>query len=178
MIAVVVAALVALGVVAFLRPTQTAAPSGVEAIGLPPPATAPLLSVTGAISVTNAEGRARFDLGLLDALPQTSFTTTTIWTSEPQEFAGVLLADFLEAIGAKGTTLRMTAVNDYVIEVPVADAVPGGPILATRINGEVMSLRDKGPIWLVYPFDRNADYQSEVIYARSIWQLDRIEVLP
>ena len=40
-----------------------------------------------------------------------------------------------------------------------------------------MSLRDKGPLWIVYPFDSNPSYSTEVTYARSIWQLDRIEVL-
>ena len=40
-----------------------------------------------------------------------------------------------------------------------------------------MTLRDKGPLWLVYPYDADTAYQSEVIYARSVWQLDRIEVL-
>ncbi|MDP5360810.1 MAG: oxidoreductase, partial [Paracoccaceae bacterium] len=35
----------------------------------------------------------------------------------------------------------------------------------------------KGPLWVVYPYDMSADYRSEVIYYRSIWQLDRIEVV-
>jgi hypothetical protein len=40
-----------------------------------------------------------------------------------------------------------------------------------------MSVRDKGPLWVVYPFDDVPAYQSETIYSRSIWQLDRIEVV-
>ena len=44
------------------------------------------------------------------------------------------------------------------------------------MNGEIMSLRDKGPLWVIYPYDQNAAYRSEVTYSRSIWQLDRIEV--
>ena len=43
-------------------------------------------------------------------------------------------------------------------------------------NGEPMSIRDKGPLWIIYPFDDNPDYQTEVIYSRSIWQLDQIHV--
>jgi hypothetical protein len=45
-------------------------------------------------------------------------------------------------------------------------------------NGAEMSMRDKGPLWIVYPYDAKPDYQSELIYSRSIWQLDRIEVQP
>ena len=38
-----------------------------------------------------------------------------------------------------------------------------------------MSRRDKGPLWVIYPYHDNIDYRSETIYSRSIWQLDRIE---
>ena len=39
-----------------------------------------------------------------------------------------------------------------------------------------MSVREKGPLWVIYPFDSDPEYQTEVIYSRSIWQLDRIVV--
>ena len=55
--------------------------------------------------------------------------------------------------------------------------VQDGPILAYLNDGEEMPVRDKGPLWVVYPYDLNASYQSEVIYSRSIWQLDRIVVV-
>jgi hypothetical protein len=36
-------------------------------------------------------------------------------------------------------------------------------------------VRDKGPLWLVYPYDSVSAYQTEVIYARSIWQVKQME---
>jgi hypothetical protein len=39
-----------------------------------------------------------------------------------------------------------------------------------------MSVRDKGPLWLIYPYDSKAEYQSETIYSRSIWQLVKIDL--
>ena len=74
-------------------------------------------------------------------------------------------------------TLKATAINDYAVEIPVEDAVEGGPIIAFMRNGAPMSVRDKGPLWIVYPYDSDPAYQTEVIYSRSIWQLDRIEVM-
>ena len=74
-------------------------------------------------------------------------------------------------------TLRATAINDYTVEIPVSDAVEGGPIIAYSVDGKPMSVRDKGPLWVIYPYDSGAQYRSEVIYSRSIWQLDRIEVV-
>jgi len=43
------------------------------------------------------------------------------------------------------------------------------------MNGEPISRREKGPYWLVYPYDVDAKYQSEVVYSKSIWQLVSIE---
>jgi hypothetical protein len=40
-----------------------------------------------------------------------------------------------------------------------------------------MSLRDKGPLWIIYPYDSKSDFRTEVVYSRSIWQRDRLEAL-
>jgi hypothetical protein len=136
-----------------------------------------ILTVSGAIGVTNHGTTAQFDLAMLEALQSETFETTTIWTEGTERFKGVPLNVLAKRLGFTGQTLRATAINDYAIEIPMSDAVEGGPILAYLMNGEAMSVRDKGPLWLIYPFDRTARYRTEVIYSRSIWQLDRIEVL-
>ncbi|GMG81492.1 molybdopterin-dependent oxidoreductase [Paralimibaculum aggregatum] len=153
-----------------------ALPAAMAAEPLPSPAGPVLLTVTGAIAVQNAEGAARFDLAMLEALPQTRFRTSTIWTDGEVAFTGVALADLLARLGVGAGMLRAVAINDYKIDIPVSDAVEGGPMIAYRIDGETMSVRQKGPLWVVYPYDSKAEYRSEIIYARSIWQLDRIIV--
>ena len=141
---------------------------------LPVPSGDVLLTVSGNISVTNVDGSAVFDAELLESLGGEVIKTTTIWTEGVQEFRGVSLAVLVESVGATSGTLIATAINDYIVEIPVSDAIVGGPILAYENNGNSMSVRDKGPLWLVYPYDSNEDYQTEVIYSRSIWQLVKI----
>mgnify|MGYP005987666061 CR=1 FL=1 len=136
-----------------------------------------LLTVSGAIEVTNADGVAQFDLAMLEALGNTVIDTSTIWTDGTQSFQGVPLNALIDHLGIKGENLRAAAINDYAVEIPTSDAVAGGPIIAYRLNGDLMSVRDKGPLWIVYPYDLDQEYRSEVIYSRSIWQLDRIEAL-
>ena len=91
-------------------------------------------------------------------------------------FTGVTLAAVAEAVGAEGDVFEATAINDYAVVIPRADWVEGGPIIAYLANGEPMSVRDKGPLWVVYPFDGTPSYRSEVSYSRSIWQLNRLVV--
>lgn len=130
------------------------------------------------LTVTGLEEPKEYALEDLRAMEATEFTTTTTWTTGDQTFRGVSLKQLLDELEVTDGTLRASAINDYTIEVPVSDGVEGGPIIAYERNGEEMSVRDKGPLWLVYPYDLNPDYQTEVIYSRSIWQLVRIEVLP
>ncbi|MGC5198358.1 hypothetical protein [Aphanothece microscopica] len=141
------------------------------AADLPPLTGDPILRVEGQVSRTNAEGAMVFDLAMLDALPQEAFTTTTIWTDGALAFSGPSLAVVLEAAGASGTRLVARAVNDYSVEIPLAEIDGRYPILATRINGQTFGVRDKGPIWIVYPYDAGAAWRTEVNFGRSVWQL-------
>jgi hypothetical protein len=135
-----------------------------------------ILSIDGQIALNTADQGAAFDLAMLQAMEQTTFQTSTIWTEGPQAFTGVSLHTLLDCLGATGTVIAASALNDYTIEIPVSDAVEGGPILAYEVNGKPLSVREKGPLWIVYPYDSSSAYQSEVIYARSIWQVARMQV--
>lgn len=148
------------------------------ALALEPTEGEVVLTVTGDISQANSRDAARFDIAMLEKIGTVTFETTTIWTEGVQTFTGVEIVDLLDVLGVEAGTLRASAVNDYAVDIPVSDAVRGGPIIAFRRNGEPMSLREKGPLWIVYPYDVSPEYQAEEIYSRSIWQLDRIEVLP
>ena len=130
------------------------------------------------LTVTGPDGMREYTRADFEALGLESFSTTTIWSEGAEEFTGVSLSILLDSLDVQSGALSAKAINDYAVEIPVSDAVEGGPIIAFLRNGEEMSVRDKGPLWLIYPFDDNPDYQSEVIYSRSIWQLDRIEILP
>lgn len=119
-----------------------------------------------------------FDMAMLKALPHRSFATHTIWTRGEQRFEGVLLRDFLDRIGVDGGAIVASAANDYTVSIPASDATDPGPIIAYIRNGAPMSLRDKGPLWLVYPYDSDPVWRTEVVYSRSIWQLDHMTIVP
>lgn len=135
-----------------------------------------ILTISGKSPADGSEINVSYDLAALQALPKTSFTTATMWTDGPQTFDGVLLKDILDLNGIDKGTISAKAINDYAVDIPVSDAVAGGPIIAYALNGAPMSVRDKGPLWIVYPYDQNSDYQSEVVFSRSIWQLNRITI--
>lgn len=137
----------------------------------------PLLTISGDVALTDGSDILVLDRDALVELPATTFETSTIWTDGVHSFTGVSLADLAAELGVENGQFLATAINDYTVEIPFSDAVEGGPIIAYLMDGEEMSVRDKGPLWVIYPYDSDADYRSEVIYSRSIWQLDRLEIV-
>lgn len=143
---------------------------------LPAPETDIILTVSGHISNTNADETAVFDMEMLRALPAVTIETTTIWTEGMQTFEGVPLAALLETLGADGETVLASAINDYTVEIPTDSLTETSPIVAYALNGEDMPRRQKGPLWIIYPYDSDPEFRTEVIFSRSIWQLDRLEI--
>ena len=143
---------------------------------LPAPAGPVILTLTGQIGVHNAGDTAVFDLAMLESLGGRTTHTTTPWYDGSRSFTGPLGAALLEAVGASGDMLRITALNDYVSDIPVSDFNAYPVILATRLDGQTMSVRDKGPIFVIYPFDELPELNNETYYGRSAWQVKSIEV--
>ncbi len=148
----------------------------------PPPLAPPqgkvVLSISGQVNRTNAPSRADFDLDMLAALPQRQLVTHTPWHQGAQTFTGPLLRDVLAQAGANGKLLVAVALNDYRCEIPSDDTTQFDVVLARLQNGEPMRVRDKGPLFIVYPFDSDAKLRSDRYYARSAWQLRSLIVQP
>jgi hypothetical protein len=68
-------------------------------------------------------------------------------------------------------TITLKAANDYVISYPVSDATDYDVIIATQMDGAVMSVREKGPLWLMYPFSDVPELSDGIFKSRIIWQL-------
>ena len=146
------------------------------ALGKDPSNAAVVLTVSGRIAQHNAPQTYRWSMAMLEALPQHSFTTMTPWAAQPLQFSGPLLRDVLQAVGAHGQRLVARALNDYSVQIPVQDAMAYDMVVATRMNGQPMSVRQRGPLFVVYPFDSKAELKSSTYIERSIWQLHAIEV--
>lgn len=135
-----------------------------------------ILSLKGKIAQKNQGETAGFDLAMIESLPQHTFTTSSPWFDKPQRFTGPLLRDVLAAVKVRGSKIYAEAVNDYTIIIPVSDAVQYDVIVAHQINGKSLPVRDKGPLFVVYPFDSLAELRSSKFYERSIWQLKSLEI--
>jgi hypothetical protein len=154
------------------------------AIGYPAPVSAleepeekPVLILSGNISKKNSpNGTADFDLPMLQNLPKKVIKTTTPWTDGQVTFEGVLIRDVLKAAQALGVELKASAINDYSVTIPIEDVNTYDIIIAYKKNGTLMTIRDKGPLWIIYPWSEMPELKTELHHSRSIWQLNSITV--
>jgi hypothetical protein len=97
------------------------------------------------------------------------------WTKENLDFRGVWLDDLLAVAGAKpdATKVHIVALDDYAVDLNVADIRTGGIMLATRAgDGSMLPIDKGGPIRVVFadgvPAGQNPD--------QWIWSLKSIDV--
>ncbi len=144
--------------------------------GLPMPQSKPVLTISGRISIRNDRDGARFDRPMLEALGVRGFVTSTPWYRETKRFDGVPMSMLLRAVGASGDRIVANALNDYTIEIPTSDFTQYDVLLALKRDGAYMPVRDKGPLFIVYPFDSAPELQAQKYYCRSVWHLAQIIV--
>jgi hypothetical protein len=150
-------------------------PSRGEAEPLPKPTGEVVLTITGAIENTNAPGEARFDLAMLEALPSHTVVTLTPWSKEELTFTGPLARDVMKLVDPTGDTVTAVALNDYKSKIPLSDFEDYDVIIALKLNGEYMRIRDKGPLWIAYPLDQNPGI-AESASPKMVWQLSRLQI--
>jgi hypothetical protein len=136
-----------------------------------------VLTLSGRLRQPNRGAVAAFDMPMLERLPQSSFSTRTPWYAQARRFTGPLLRDVLSAAGNQGSLIRAGALNDYRVDIPVDDAQRYDVLVARLLDDKPMTVRDKGPLFIIYPFDQNASLRNAVYFSRCAWQLNAIELL-
>ena len=116
----------------------------------------------------------------LQALPQRELVTSlppSLGNTGVHRWQGVSLRLLAERLGGgPGSVLQLEAINDYAVTVPWSDLVRYDPIVAYQRNGQALTVREKGPMILIYPFDAHPELNTQQYLNRSIWQVNAITV--
>lgn len=135
-----------------------------------------ILTVSGRIGTHNEGDVVRFDRSMLETLGMQGFATTTPWYDGLTRFDGILMRTLLRSVAASGSRVIATALNDYTTNIPIADLDQYDVLLALKRNGAYMPVRDKGPLFIVYPFDSDKVLQSQTYYGRCAWQVSQLAI--
>jgi hypothetical protein len=116
-----------------------------------------------------------FDLETLEALPQASVKADFPMGGAVVEFTGPLLADVLAAAGASGEKVTVQAMDGYAVEVPAAELVEKGAVVALARDGKPLGIGGFGPTQIVFPRAEREDLKG-MNDDWWIWQIYHIKV--
>ncbi|WP_072274591.1 putative pterin-binding protein [Serratia marcescens] len=134
----------------------------------------------GDLRVTDGSTQTTVTLtkAMMDALPKTSITTSTAWTPK-EKFTGTSFKDILTEVGITGKIVRVHALNDYWVDIPMSDVDKYNIILASKRNDTPLKVRDFGPYFVIYPLDEHyEELNKPIFYSRFVWQVEHITVDP
>jgi hypothetical protein len=157
---------------------ETSEPSLRPGDPVPAPAGPVVLTVRGLIGTTNVDDSLQFDMETLERLGVVEYSIDDrLAEGRVATFGGVLLDRLLEvaAVDPGATNLATTALNDYSVDIPVADAERYPVLLATTVDGERMPVERYGPVRVIYPYGAFG-LEAPEADEKLIWQLTLIEV--
>jgi len=143
---------------------------------LPAPEGPVLLRIIGNLSLPNVGDELHLDKQTLDAFEAVSFSTHTVQSEGPQYFTGVRLSELFKAAGADPDSFVATGIDDFKFTVTGDDIRKYPVIVAYRQNGKDMSIRQLGPLRIVYPFDDFPELKTQKNEASAVWQLVELEL--
>ncbi|MTH94606.1 hypothetical protein E1297_00920 [Roseibium sp. RKSG952] len=100
-------------------------------------------------------------------------TMQTRWHEDEHTFEMIDLSELLEDYGIENKPIYALALDNYAIDIEEDDVMDA--MIALSIDGEAIPPRDKGPLWLMFDYNKER-FQSEDYTFLSIWSLYRIEV--
>jgi len=168
--------LVALAFFGFNTATRASADAVVLRVYAPAPIRPSAVPDAGAKDKDAGPLVASFGMKFLKSLPQRTFVAQTPWYKDSVKFTGPLLRDVLAAAKIKGSVIHATALDEYRTSIPFSDALDYDVILAHQMNGATLTAKNKGPLFIVYPYDSKPELQTVRFYERSIWQLKSLQV--
>lgn len=96
---------------------------------------------------------------------------------KPHDVRGPLIRDLLKAAGLSGERAFAVALDKYEVDIPMSDFETYDVIAAIEVDGKAISVRNKGPAWIVYPTVDHPELGENPVYeTRSIWQLKEIVI--
>ncbi|MCG7488472.1 hypothetical protein MHN79_03115 [Vibrio sp. Of14-4] len=140
-------------------------------LALPAPEGEPILWVSGKITESNSPDGVEFDSKMIKQLEQGTITTHNHVVAKALEYKGPKLSALLDYVGAKGSSLKVVAWDDYVATILIADIRKYGVLLATHEDGIKMTIDGKGPFFIVFPFVEHPELDKDLYYALSVWQV-------
>jgi hypothetical protein len=135
------------------------------------------LAADPTLEVVHGEEVVTLDRTELETLPQQTVITVTPYFEGEVEFTGPALNKILERFTQEDDTdITFTALNDYRVSGSLDEIRKLDAIVATRMDNKPMSVRNRGPFWIILPLSDRPELNHEDYHRFMVWQLSGIEL--
>ncbi len=148
-----------------------------------------LTTVLAILMTTSAHAEKLFDLVRKDGTVQEvtyqdfetigmkTATTTLVGQQDGDHvIRGPLARDVLAHFAVEGREANIVALDNYEQTIPISDFSQYDVIFATEVDGKRLSVRERGPSWIMYPLKSHPELKNPIYEARSVWQVKEIRV--
>ena len=144
---------------------------------VPAPSGEVILSLQGAIGQSNVDGRLDFDMTTLEQIGLIEFSVDDPHIGKRITYQGVPISALLAVaqVSNSAAEIDARALNDYEATLQIQAIKDWPVIIATKRDGERMSIVDKGPLEIVFPYGIypiNPDEFNNL----WVWQLRALEI--
>ena len=135
---------------------------------IPAPSGEVVLTITGDIDVKNVGDTLQFDMATLEGLGLVKYTVDDPWLNATNTYTGILMSGLREFVGSSDSAgnIHIVALDDYAVDLAVADVEKWPILLATRTNGAYMNVEDAGPTRIIYPYHK---YSIDPLVYNDLW---------
>jgi len=144
---------------------------------IPLPPADPILTVTGKVGTTNSDQAIVMDRATIEQAGLVEYTVIDPFEEKAVRYQGVLMRDLLALwqVADDAQTVQFVALNDYTIDIPIADFTDYPVLFALQADGVYMEPDYRGPAMLVYPVDQY-EFDAMVVQRKWIWQIKAINI--
>jgi len=100
------------------------------------------------------------------------------WEKASATYSGILLDEFVKKFGQADTNkITFKAIDDYQVDIPKNIWQSYKILLVTKVNGEYLDIKNKGPMRIVFPDYDASKKEYEVNLPLWLWMITQIEFL-
>lgn len=118
----------------------------------------------------------QYTLTQLQHLPQHEIRTKIPWTNETHTYRGPYLEEIFTLAKIKGEWLTLYALDHYQVSFNFKKIKMYKPILALQVDSKPLTIRTKGPIWLILPMSDYKELSAAIYNDYMIWHLIKISI--
>ncbi|OQY35560.1 MAG: hypothetical protein B6241_01250 [Spirochaetaceae bacterium 4572_59] len=113
-----------------------------------------------------------YSLAQIEQLGMKKMGTNTYWPEDDGIYEGVLLSSLLKDVNLQEIdSLKIVALDDYTCEIPREHWKNWPVLVATRRNGKVLTVKEKGPMRIIYPKFLGEELDDEYRTIYWIWNI-------